>query len=46
MALAGLSSGTPPRRTVQVVTSTWARESHDLFDFEARQLLTQTFTVS
>jgi len=30
---------------VQVVSSTWARDSHDLFDFEAHHLHTQTFTV-
>lgn len=31
---------------IQVVASTWARDSHDLFDFEAHHLHTQTFTVS
>lgn len=31
--------------TVQVVSSTWARDSHDLFDFEAHHLHTKTFTV-
>mmetsp|Transcript_100229 Transcript_100229/g.266418 ORF Transcript_100229/g.266418 Transcript_100229/m.266418 type:complete len:414 (-) Transcript_100229:150-1391(-) len=45
MARAGLTVTTPPH-AVQVVTSTWARDSHDLFDFEAHPLLTQTFTVS
>lgn len=30
---------------VQVVSSTWARDSHDLFDFEAHHLHTKTFTV-
>jgi len=30
---------------VKVVASTWARDSHDLFDFEASQLQTKTFTV-
>lgn len=30
---------------VQVVASTWARDSHDLFDFEAHHLHTKTFTV-
>mmetsp|Transcript_34134 Transcript_34134/g.68915 ORF Transcript_34134/g.68915 Transcript_34134/m.68915 type:complete len:421 (-) Transcript_34134:114-1376(-) len=44
MARAG--SGTAAPHTVQVVASTWARDSHDLFDFEAHQLLSQTFTVS
>lgn len=31
---------------MQVVSNTWARDSHDLFDFEAQQLHTQTFNVS
>lgn len=31
--------------TVQVVSSTWARDSHDLFDFEAHHLHTKSFTV-
>jgi len=35
-----------PAQTVQVVSNTWARESHDLFDFEAHHLHTKTFTVS
>lgn len=30
---------------VKVVASTWARDSHDLFDFEASQLQTKYFTV-
>mmetsp|Transcript_60588 Transcript_60588/g.159301 ORF Transcript_60588/g.159301 Transcript_60588/m.159301 type:complete len:389 (-) Transcript_60588:216-1382(-) len=30
---------------VQVVSNTWARDSHDLFDFEAHHLQTKTFTV-
>jgi len=30
---------------VKVVASTWARDSHDLFDFEASQLQTKTFSV-
>ncbi|CAE8635809.1 unnamed protein product [Polarella glacialis] len=30
---------------VQVVSSTWARDSHDLFDFEAHHLHTKTFSV-
>lgn len=30
---------------VKVVTSTWARDSHELFDFEASQLQTKTFSV-
>lgn len=35
----------PPAHAVQVVSSTWARDSHDLFDFEAHSLQTKTFTV-
>lgn len=31
---------------VQVVSSTWARDSHDLFDFEAHHLHTKAFTVN
>lgn len=34
-----------PASAVQVVSSTWARDSHDLFDFEAHALQTKTFTV-
>jgi len=30
---------------VQVISSTWARDSHDLFDFEAHHLHTKTLTV-
>mmetsp|Transcript_27083 Transcript_27083/g.59521 ORF Transcript_27083/g.59521 Transcript_27083/m.59521 type:complete len:423 (+) Transcript_27083:149-1417(+) len=30
---------------VQVISNTWARDSHDLFDFEASHLHTVTFTV-
>ncbi|CAE7461058.1 clpC [Symbiodinium pilosum] len=30
---------------VKVISKTWARDSHDLFDFEAHQLHTQTFSV-
>jgi len=40
--------GIPPpvnSAAVQVVASTWARDSHDLFDFEAHHLQTQAFTV-
>lgn len=35
----------PGTQAVQVVSSTWARDSHDLFDFEAHHLHTQTFVV-
>jgi hypothetical protein len=31
---------------VQVIASTWARDSHDLFDFEAHQLHTKTFNIT
>jgi len=31
--------------SVQVNSNTWARDSHDLFDFEAHHLHTQTFNV-
>jgi hypothetical protein len=31
--------------TVLVVSNTWARDSHDLFDFEAHHLHTKNFTV-
>jgi hypothetical protein len=31
--------------SVQVTSSTWARDSHDLFDFEAHHLHTKTFVV-
>mmetsp|Transcript_23394 Transcript_23394/g.54406 ORF Transcript_23394/g.54406 Transcript_23394/m.54406 type:complete len:391 (-) Transcript_23394:94-1266(-) len=34
-----------PQQVVQVISNTWARDSHDLFDFEASQLHTVTFTV-
>jgi len=34
-----------PAQAVQVVSSTWQRDSHDLFDFEAHHLNTKTFTV-
>jgi len=35
-----------PTQAVQVISSTWERDSHDLFDFEAQQLRTQSFTVT
>lgn len=31
--------------SVQVVSNTWARDSHDLFDFEAHHMHQQTFSV-
>eukprot|EP00928_Gymnodinium_smaydae_P070516 TRINITY_DN54332_c0_g1_i1.p1 TRINITY_DN54332_c0_g1~~TRINITY_DN54332_c0_g1_i1.p1 ORF type:complete len:432 (+),score=82.59 TRINITY_DN54332_c0_g1_i1:165-1460(+) len=38
----------PPNHSgtvVHVVSSTWARDSHDLYDFEAQHLITKSFTV-
>jgi len=32
-------------QAVHVVSSTWARDSHDLFDFEAQHMHSQTFSV-
>mmetsp|Transcript_126261 Transcript_126261/g.368943 ORF Transcript_126261/g.368943 Transcript_126261/m.368943 type:complete len:422 (-) Transcript_126261:72-1337(-) len=40
------ASAVAPAHTVQVFANTWARDSHDLFDFEAHHMLTKTFTVS
>lgn len=40
-----LASGQPASHSVQIVSSTWARDSHDLFDFEAHHLHTKTLTV-
>eukprot|EP00425_Heterocapsa_triquetra_P038213 CAMPEP_0195073094 /NCGR_PEP_ID=MMETSP0448-20130528/16508_1 /TAXON_ID=66468 /ORGANISM="Heterocapsa triquestra, Strain CCMP 448" /LENGTH=422 /DNA_ID=CAMNT_0040105163 /DNA_START=37 /DNA_END=1305 /DNA_ORIENTATION=+ len=34
-----------PAQAVQVMSSTWDRDSHDLFDFEAHHLHSKTFTV-
>lgn len=31
---------------LEATSKTWARDSHDLFDFEAHQLHSQCFTVS
>mmetsp|Transcript_160343 Transcript_160343/g.292778 ORF Transcript_160343/g.292778 Transcript_160343/m.292778 type:complete len:426 (-) Transcript_160343:67-1344(-) len=39
-------TGAAAAHAVQVVSSTWARDSHDLFDFEAHHLHTKAFTVS
>jgi len=33
------------QQVVKVISNTWERDSHDLFDFEAQQLRTQRFTV-
>mmetsp|Transcript_40778 Transcript_40778/g.89125 ORF Transcript_40778/g.89125 Transcript_40778/m.89125 type:complete len:416 (+) Transcript_40778:109-1356(+) len=44
MDLAGVSS-TTTTHAVQVVSNTWTRDSHDLFDFEAHHLHTKNFTV-
>lgn len=35
----------PPQSSVKVISRTWARDSHDLFDFETRHLETKTFNV-
>lgn len=35
-----------PQTSVQVVSNTWTRDSHDLFDFEAHQMHTKSFTVT
>lgn len=51
--LSAMAAGQPAPATqfaghgpaVQVIASTWARDSHDLFDFEASHLQTKTFTV-
>lgn len=45
MARAGWNQAVPVN-TVKVIANTWARDSHDLFDFEAHQLHTQTFSVA
>jgi len=44
METAGAS---PPQvmQSVQLVSNTWTRDSHDLFDFEAHQLHTKSFTI-
>eukprot|EP00438_Fugacium_kawagutii_P034965 Skav202203 [mRNA] locus=scaffold2207:68295:96968:- [translate_table: standard] len=39
------STSSPFAQGVKVVASTWARDSHDLFDFEASQLQTKSFNV-
>eukprot|EP00445_Apocalathium_hangoei_P007531 CAMPEP_0203843380 /NCGR_PEP_ID=MMETSP0359-20131031/2559_1 /ASSEMBLY_ACC=CAM_ASM_000338 /TAXON_ID=268821 /ORGANISM="Scrippsiella Hangoei, Strain SHTV-5" /LENGTH=427 /DNA_ID=CAMNT_0050758139 /DNA_START=54 /DNA_END=1337 /DNA_ORIENTATION=- len=39
-------SGTAVCSQVQVTANTWARDSHELFDFEAHHLHTQSFTVN
>lgn len=39
-------SGAGVTSAVKVTSKTWARDSHDLFDFEASQLTTQNFTVN
>jgi len=43
--LGGPQSQLRTQHSVQVVSSTWGRDSHDLFDFEAHHLHTKTFTV-
>lgn len=41
----GSAPSTSSSAIVKVTSSTWARDSHDLFDFEAQHLHTKTFTV-
>lgn len=43
--VAGVASSSSAT-SVQVVSSTWVRDSHDLFDFEAHHLHTKTFTCA
>lgn len=40
-----MATANHPLHQVQVVSSTWARDSHDLFDFEAHHLHTKTMHV-
>jgi len=44
MSVPGVPLGQQPH-SVQIVSSTWARDSHDLFDFEAHHLHTKTLAV-
>lgn len=46
-AMEPTNSGAEPSssRCVQVTSNTWTRDSHDLFDFEARHLFTKEFTA-
>jgi len=43
-AVGAAASASSSSHTVQVTSNTWARDSHDLFDFEAHHLHTKTFT--
>lgn len=47
MSRASNSSAAPlgQQHAIQVVSNTWARDSHDLFDFESHQTESKTFTV-
>ncbi|CAE7721313.1 ALKBH8 [Symbiodinium sp. CCMP2456] len=45
MAAQASAPSTSATSAVKVISKTWARDSHDLFDFEAHQLHTQTFSV-
>lgn len=45
MEHATASSRISPANCVQVMSSTWTRDSHDLFDFEARHLFAKGFTA-
>jgi len=43
--MAALGASRPATTSVQVVSQTWSRDSHDLFDFEAHNLHSQNFSV-
>eukprot|EP00929_Paragymnodinium_shiwhaense_P013961 TRINITY_DN121816_c0_g1_i1.p1 TRINITY_DN121816_c0_g1~~TRINITY_DN121816_c0_g1_i1.p1 ORF type:complete len:458 (+),score=45.76 TRINITY_DN121816_c0_g1_i1:164-1537(+) len=45
-AFNGRDTPQPPPPIVEVTSKTWARDSHDLFDFEAQQLHTEVFNVA
>jgi hypothetical protein len=45
MALDGVNAEGMPQSYVKVISRTWARDSHDLFDFEAHHLHTKSFKV-
>lgn len=36
---------TVPTHAVKVISNTWARDSHDLFDFESKHIQSKTFNV-
>lgn len=43
---ASLAAASAPVQSVQILSSTWARDSHNLFDFEANQLQKQFFEAT